>query len=431
MKALHALFSLILIASTCFLGYGPAQSDFQQIFLFGIIAFTAYGYLTFTESLSIKNIFAVGVLIRLILMFSFPNLSDDIYRFVWDGNLIELGVNPYGSTPAELMSQNVSGLSNVLLDQMNSPDYYTIYPPLTQIIFYFSTLFTDDIFRSSLVIKLFFLVAEMFTFLGILRVLQVLGKKSSLVAIYFLNPLVMVEGMGNLHFEIIMVVFLVWSIYFIFIKKSIGWGALFLALSIASKLLPLMFLPFFLFGLKGKDRLRFFGLGLMFMVIAFSPIVLGLDLQNFASSIDLYFQKFEFNGSVYYISRFIGRKVMGYNLIAYIGPILGLTTLALILKKAISQKEYSLKEFLNFAFFAFILYLFLATTVHPWYLIIPILLSVFIKWKFAIVWSFLILLTYINYSYDPYIENLWMVAIEYGVVFAFLGYEIYSNRIKS
>ena len=91
----------------------------------------------------------------MILLFAFPNLSDDIYRFVWDGNLIGLNINPYGSMPSELVGQNNPGLSMDLYAQMNSPDYYTIYPPVTQLIFYISTWFSGNIFYSSLTIKLF------------------------------------------------------------------------------------------------------------------------------------------------------------------------------------------------------------------------------------------------------------------------------------
>lgn len=423
------LSSLVLIFAVSYLGFIPAQSHFSEIILFASVAFGAYYFLAFRSVISISQILVVGVVVRVVLLFAFPNLSDDIYRFVWDGELTANGMNPYGYLPSDIVSRDINGLSQSLFGNMNSPDYYTIYPPFAQLVFYVSTLAGENIMLSAIIIKLIFIIAEIFTFFGLTRLLEYLGKNKSLVAIYFLNPLILVEGMGNLHFEILMVSFLVWAIYFMFQKDNLVLGALFFTLSIATKLLPLMFLPYFLFQLDGRKRLRFFLFGTMFLLLSFLPIILGLDFANFGSSIDLYFQKFEFNGGIYYALRFLGRLLFGYNLISYIGPGLGLIAIYLIMKKAKSVEKYNLENFVYFAFFAFCTYLFLATTVHPWYLMIPVFLSVFVQWKFALLWSFLIFLTYINYSYQPYQENLWIVSLEYLLVFGMLGMSLKKSKL--
>jgi len=421
---------LLLIVSITYVGFVPTQSDFINIILPFGCGFASYLYLLYRK-INLSSILTIGILLRVVLIFAFPNLSDDIYRFVWDGQLTSRGINPYGYLPSEIVSDYGSAYMQMLFSEMNSPDYFTIYPPFTQLIFYLSTWAGDNILANSYIVKVFFLIAEVATFLGIVKILDHLNKSRALVAIYFLNPLVLLEGMGNLHFEIVMVAFLVWAIYFSFINVKLHLAALFFTLSIASKLLPLMFLPFFLFHLKGNDRIRFFGYGLLMCTVAFLPIALGLDFSNFASSIDLYFQKFEFNASVYYLLRYLGQLWSGYNLIHYIGPLLGLIAVILIVKKAISS-GYSLDSFIRFGFFSFCLYLVLATTVHPWYLCIPILFSVFINGKWVIVWSLVIMLSYINYSYDPYFENLWMVAIEYACVFAaYVLTNVENQQLKS
>ncbi|MDF1696609.1 MAG: hypothetical protein P1U56_12285 [Saprospiraceae bacterium] len=428
MKWIQYISIFVLFLSISFLGYWPDQSDFTLILLGAGGAFTGYGLLVYYKISSLKVILWLGIALRIVLFFAFPNLSDDIYRFVWDGQLTSMGLNPYGYLPSELMDQNLNGFSRDLFSNMNSPNYYTIYPPITQLIFYMSTWGGYDIFYNSLFIKGVFLIAEIFTFFGILKLLHAIQKEESLVLLYFLNPLILIEGLGNLHFEIIMISFLVWGIYFVFVKKFWVYGALLFSLSIATKLLPLMFLPFFLFGLKGNKRLRFFGFGLLFTSCLFVPIFFGINLQNFWASIDLYFQKFEFNGGVYYVLRYIGKLFSGYNLIQYIGPLLGLLTVGLILQKAYKQKVYELVNFLQFAFFSFVVYLMLATTIHPWYLSVPILFSVFLPWRFVLIWSFLILLTYINYSYDPYFENLWIVGIEYLIVIGYFVFELKRTK---
>jgi alpha-1,6-mannosyltransferase len=62
--------------------------------------------------------------------------------------------------------------------------------------------------------------------------------------------------------------------------------------------------------------------------------------------------------------------------------------------------------------------------VHPWYVINLILLSVFTKYKFPIVWSFFIILSYFAYSQIPFQENYGFLFIEYFAVFAIFILEI-------
>jgi hypothetical protein len=52
---------------------------------------------------------------------------------------------------------------------------------------------------------------------------------------------------------------------------------------------------------------------------------------------------------------------------------------------------------------------------------LPIVISVFTNERFPIIWSFLIFGTYINYSYTPYDENLWVVAIEYILILIYIS----------
>lgn len=415
---------IILCGAVGYLGIVPQQSHFYKILPAVVVAFTAYAYMIKQlDSISLLLIIGSGILVRAIMIFAFPQLSDDIYRFLWDGYLSVEGTNPYGYLPSDIIAQHSGAYPTALYTDMNSPSYYTIYPPFAQLIFYLANLCAPThIPIATMLIKTCFFVAEICTLCGLLKILSFLKKDQKLIAIYFLNPLIIVEGLGNLHFEIIMISFLVWAIYYIFVKRKMTLGAVLMALSIATKLLPLMFLPYFLFHLKGRDRMLFFTVGFLSLIMLFSPIAMGLDFANFGASIDLYFQKFEFNAGLYYILRALGQAISGYNLIHYLGPLLGVSTLFLILYQAYRSVRYDLSEFSHFALIAFTTYLLFATTVHPWYLCVPICLSVFSSYRYVLVWSGLILLTYINYSYTPYYENLWIVGLEYAVIYALLYY---------
>ena len=63
-------------------------------------------------------------------------------------------------------------------------------------------------------------------------------------------------------------------------------------------------------------------------------------------------------------------------------------------------------------------------------LALPIVCCLFTRFRFPILWSGLIFLTYINYSYVSYFEDLRMVGIEYILVGIFVLYEIYAMRHK-
>lgn len=142
----------------------------------------------------------------------------------------------------------------------------------------------------------------------------------------------------------------------------------------------------------------------------------------------VFLQKFEFNASIYYLFREFGYYWVGYNWIHQAGPFLAILVLLGISSMAFFEKNWNWKSLFDRMLFAICLYLALATIVHPWYVSLPIVMCLFTRFRFPILWSGLVFLTYINYSYSEYFENLWMVSIEYILVFGFLTYELFYSK---
>jgi hypothetical protein len=115
--------------------------------------------------------------------------------------------------------------------------------------------------------------------------------------------------------------------------------------------------------------------------------------------------------------------ITGYNQIAIIGPLLGLSVLTGVVIYAFKESNPNIKSLFKAMLFGICMYLFLATTVHPWYTILPLILCIFTSFRFPVIWSGLIFLTYINYSHPVYFENLWIVGLEYSIVFGFMVWE--------
>lgn len=78
--------------------------------------------------------------------------------------------------------------------------------------------------------------------------------------------------------------------------------------------------------------------------------------------------------------------------------------------------------------FAVSFYFLLSTTVHPWYVATPLLLSIFTKYNFPIVWSFLVMLSYSAYGKNGFDENLWLVALEYFVMVGVAVWELWLPK---
>lgn len=422
----YLLLGMLLLA-VIGLGYWADQSSFAIIAPCFGMGFLAYFIILAKPDQLINWRFwlLIGILLRIILLFGMPTLSDDIYRFIWDGRLWLVGEHPFAQLPQAYMEQKqqLPGIDLALFDQLNSPAYFTIYPPFAQGTFVVAcALFFNSIFGTTLILKLILLACEIGSLLLIPKILTALNLPKYNVLIYALNPLVMVEVVGNLHYEGAMVFFFLCGMYTL-IKQKYTQSAIYYALSILSKLLTILFLPFLWSRLGWRKSIPYY-IGVLFLVLlCFLPLYNEAFINGFGSSIDLYFRKFEFNASVFYILRWLGYQSVGYNIIQTIGPRLGLLAVATIGLWGLFDKKTDWASFFQRALFGFCLYLFLATTVHPWYTILPIICCVFTNYRFPIIWSALATLTYINYSYPVYTENLWVLALEYSVVWIWLGVE--------
>lgn len=87
----------------------------------------------------------LGFILRGVVVFSFPNLSDDIYRFLWDGHLINLGENPFSHPPQYYFENHLftERLTPELFSKLNSPNYYSVYPTICQAVFATATFFVS------------------------------------------------------------------------------------------------------------------------------------------------------------------------------------------------------------------------------------------------------------------------------------------------
>lgn len=423
------IFILAIVGSLVgyyFFNYHLDRSDFWLLIGLVLALFVLYGIIYSFRQVLQRKIwwFILAVLLRGVSLFSLPNLSDDYYRFVWDGELLTQGHNPYSVKPAAYEFSNEE-MRAQLLDSMNSPNYYSVYPPVLQVFFELSAIEKGvHVERSVVVLKLLMLIMETVGLIYLYLLIKRYGKAKGIWILYALNPLVIIEFSGNLHFEGVMITFLLLLLYYL---PKDPWNAgLFLGLGVFTKLTPLMLLPLLIFRLKLKDSIEV-GLSALSVVLALGVIYFNLDnLSHFMESISLYFQVFEFNASISYLFREIGYLLVDYNIVKLSGSLLSLISMIGILLIAY-QRRKSEDVFLTL-FLIFLIQLVFSGLVHPWY-ITPVVLFGILSGKViwtGVVWSGMVFLSYATYQTSEYHENLFLVALEYTAVFGVLAWEAYQ-----
>lgn len=421
----------VLLFFTVGLGYFTEQNNTARFFWLSVPFFSLFIFINLWETKKEEIWFYIGVavLLRAVLLFAAPGLSDDVYRFLWDGYLLQAGVSPFEHLPSFYAEAGfpIAGHSAELYAELNSPNYYTIYPPVAQFTFLVSVLFDTHILPGAAVIllRLPILLCEIGSIYLLVRLLQHFRYPLKNIYLYALNPLIIIELTGNLHFEGVMIFFFLLAFYFLVKHKKMWQSAVFAALSIASKLLPLLFLSFFIRRLGWKKSLLYFTIVGSVLVLLFAPITGSFFVAHFGESLDLYFRKFEFNASIYYLVRAVGYEIYGYNIIQKVGPWFAALTFFSIFIAAFSEKKSDWKSLPRVLLFAICVYLLFATTVHPWYVALPLVLCLFTRFRFPVLWSGVVWLTYANYGGAVYEEKMWAVVIEYSLVIGYAIWELF------
>lgn len=426
-------FSGVFILLTVWLGYFVQRADFPGLIAGYAAFFLLYFFIVQRDVIASSNDISFwvwfGVILRVILVFSIPNLSDDLYRFVWDGRLIINGLNPFDHLPSYYIEHQIlpESLTPALYEQLNSKPYFTIYPPVAQAVFALACwIFPNSIFGSMIIMKLILLLGEMGSIVLIIKLLKRFNLPKQNVLLYTLNPLLIFEIVGNLHFEGLMIFFLLLSFWFITTSRLV-FSAFAMSGAIAVKLVPLMLLPFLITKLSIQKSLIYFSILGVTLLILFAPLLNSFFFNHFGESLNLYFRQFEFNASVYYLVRWIGYEMEGYNMVKRIGPVLALIVFMIIITLAIIRRKKGWQLLPESWLFAISVYLLFATTVHPWYITLPVALSVFTKWRYVMVWSGVAWLSYSHYWGGGFQENYLLIALEYVIVVVFLLWELWRR----
>lgn len=362
---------------------------------------------------SLKTVVLFGILFRIILLFSAPGLSDDIYRYLWDGRVQAAGINPYVYPPA---SEALAPLrDDDIYPRVNHPHVPTIYPPLAQIFFRICYLIHPSIWTIKAGLVLFDLLTAWFL-LGLIRLYD---QHPGQLLIYLWHPLLPVEVAGNGHLDALGVSFMV--IAFLYLQIG-GYARAFaaLALSFLSKFLAICLIPVFYRWICGRIsgssegrlptgfRRQAVGPVLIFVAAAAAGYLPYRDAGDalFAGFLT-YAEHWSFNAPVF--------DVLSYVLD---DPLWARAVIALGFAGAVLLLTFSRMPPIQAGFFLIGAFLLLTPTLHPWYAIWMIPFMVFYRQPAWLIFTGLIAISYhvlIRYASEGvWEEAVWVKVALFG-----------------
>lgn len=309
------------------------------------------------DSLSMKEVLWGALLLRLAFLPLLPDLTDDPFRYIWDGWLQLEGINPYKFVPSDPALESFQ--DTTLYKELNSQQYYSIYPPLSQLVFAFGALFYEQSWvLSYYVLKAVFVAAE---FTGVFLLARLTTARNLLL--YAWNPLILVETAGQGHTEALLMPLLFLALWAVRRRRG-GLASVAIAGAGFVKIYPFALGPYLLrrFGWRAVWPGGLVGAALSLPYAA--PYV----LPHIKASVDLFAELFEFNAGPYYFLKHLLWMGTGTDWSKTIGPLFrGLFLSSLpVLYVLDARLDWSFRRACLLLLGAFLV---LSTTVHPWYLL--------------------------------------------------------------
>ena len=342
---------------------------------------------------SMGFIVALGTIFRGMFLVRPPELSDDIYRYLFDGQMLLSGNNPYTTAPLNTIATHPA-FSN-LAALVNHGDLPTIYPPAAQFVFAAGAA-VGGVFGMKLVL----VVLDILMCVLIGQLLKRLGRPRSCLILYAWHPLPILEIAGSGHVDGAGILFLMAALVVLSIDFSknqkphqtphrllhetlhhlSGWGiGCFLAAAMLTKWLPIIFFPGVLMLAAAAQfhrpaRLKQIAGGFLLSTVVMTG-VFWPDLQNGFHTLFVYAANWEFSGFAFRTLRdgLASGRAARLTVAGSFIVIAGVIYFRCYQTMGIGRKETSAikknQQMLPFhSFYAVSLaFLLLTPTLHPWY----------------------------------------------------------------
>lgn len=399
-----------------------------------------------------------GLLFRWLLLQTFPTLSSDVFRYMWDGYVTANGVSPYAYPidAAQLDWLDVSFRAQANHAWMASP-----YMPAAQWFFAAIALFypLDPLsFQTSAVLF------DLGTAFIVSRLLRLAGLPAHRLLIYLWNPLVVVETAQGAHVDALMVLLMILAVYAMARSANRAGGAsraesprtvdrapvfsvmapALLALATLTKLIPVLLAPIFWWRLNWGSRLLYVYLTIGMLVSPALRAGLGLtgelDGRGLFGALRIYNKQWNFNSGIFRwledwleTMGIVDPMVQAQEIVYFL-----LFVLLVSAWRSSRHAPFDLRATMRWLAVPLAGYLLLATTVHPWYLLALMPFLPFLTpgneepkrlWLWLLPWLWLsgvIALSYFTYiDPDELRDSDWIRLLEWLPTLGLLGIALF------
>lgn len=299
------------------------------------------------ERATLGRVLLLGLIARLLFLGAPPHLSDDVFRYLWEGTLLSHGGNPFLTPPAL-----VEGLDEALRAQVNHPDVSTVYPPLALV--WFQVLALGRVTWAQALTA----IVDLGTVAGLHALGRDRPRARPAALVWALHPLMVLESANGAHLDVLAVALAVGGLV-AFDRGRTGLAA---ALTLAgglTKLLPATWLP----AMVRRAPLRALtGLALMLLLSLpgwWAVLDAGVDGLTGLSG---YARHWSFNGLLFPL----------------LSPVLGTATrpaLALCGALVFVGAHVRRQDPARVMWWLTTAFVLVSPTVHPWYLLAPVAAS--------------------------------------------------------
>lgn len=270
-----------------------------------------------------------AALFRLSLLFAPPFLSDDIYRYIWDGRVQAAGINPYRYAPTDPALEGLR--DDKIYPRINHNYAPTMYPPMAEAIWFVTTRVSESVTW----MKLTMIAFEAIAIWAIIQLLASLGLPRQRVLLYAWHPLTVWEFAGSGHLDAIAVAFISLALLAHY-RKAAATSGLTLAGAALVKMFPAALFPA-LYKWRDWKMPLVFGLAI---VLAYLPY-LGVGARGVLGFLPGYAQeRGVFSGEQFFLLTAIRRVPLGFHFPT--GVFIGFTILILVVVAwwiTVRQKE--------------------------------------------------------------------------------------------